>query len=440
MNRRFYLILLLCFLTSPTSLAFDCKELNVGTIPAPKEATGDIIREGSTSNFWVFGSSTPIITVQSKAIQFFYISNTSLKLTSENIGLKYDNDLFASTTYTLLNSAPGSYEIEVTYNCAEFGGALITYTLTVAVPECGTGAFSWKKVCGYPLNPKDGLMVEMTYPNFTEIVVRNGLKVNTTYYDLDIQAFSLFVPEFAKTASFRIFMQHDDSEVHPAYQLADAATISTNSTTGNTTDVVKNNTAVDIYKLFPTTRISIPEIDSDEDVVGLKMTGNGTQGGTVDNKTSLNIDVEFTCKTTGIATVELIIPLDYFRDIVLFFMKDCKVEASSSFGTFFWLIMILIVVFSYLTYKNMTVHGKNGVEAIPFYDQAVEIMDKLQGIKFKQLMQIPYEQTRGADDERAAKGEDKFEGVEDDEGEFKIENISEIKSSSKNPPKYGSLS
>jgi len=33
-----------------------------------------------------------------------------------------------------------------------------------------------------------------------------------------------------------------------------------------------------------------------------------------------------------------------------------------------------------------------------------------------------------------------LKGVEDDEGEFKIENISEIKSSSKNPPKYGSLS
>jgi hypothetical protein len=425
-----------------STFAFDCKELNVGTIAQPKESANDVIRQGVTSKFWVFSSANPIITVQAKAIQYFYMPNKEIKLTQEMINLKYDNQIFANTTYILKDEDKGGYALEVTYNCAGFGGALITYTLTISVPECGAGTFSWKKVCGYPLEPKDGLMVEMSFANFTEIVIRDGIRVNNSFWDPEIQNFALGIPKGVNSAKFKVYMDHNESHTVMTKQSVAAAA----APNASNSSIAAAST--DPYKLYPDTKISIPEVDSDGDVVTVSLKGNGTQGGNVNETHTMELEMEFSCVRGGASTVEFILPLDYFRDIVLFFIKDCDgpvTESSSSWLS--WLFFIGLVAIVYFTYKNMTQHGKSGLEAVPFYDETSEFIGKMKNkLGSSMLFQAPaggYTTTRGGNSHDEADRSRNTDGGEEDDTEFKIENISEVKNSSPNggkaPNKYGSL-
>ena len=422
--------------------AFDCHELNVGTIPAPKESANDIIHQGKTSKFWILGSSTPIITVQSKAIQYFYLPATNLKLTRDNIALKYDNELFANSTFVLKDEDKGGFAIEITYNCAEFGGALITYTLDIAIPGCGQGIFSWKKVCGYPLAAKDGLMVEMSHGNFSELVIRNGLRVNNTFWDPEIQNFALGVGPKINKATFKVYMKHDDS-----VQTDEAHANIDSYLDANNTDHTRRS-YVDVYKLFPSTKVSLPEVDSDEDVVTVTVSGSGKEGGTVSNNTSLEVELDFACHRKATSTIEFILPLDYFRDIVLFFVKECPDPSSSIFSSLtFWVIVIGLGILGYLTYKNMVVNGKSGPEALPFYDDVSEFIVKIRANKWQyapaaqESIDAPISRNNNNTHDNEKNNRDNFGAVDEEDSEFKIENISEIKVNNKNgPPKYGSLS
>ncbi len=52
------------------------------------------------------------------------------------------------------------------YRCREYGGALIDYELDINVPECGKTKIFWKKICGNPLIPREGLTINIEYGKY----------------------------------------------------------------------------------------------------------------------------------------------------------------------------------------------------------------------------------------------------------------------------------
>jgi len=56
--------------------------------------------------------------------------------------------------------------LEVNYRCREYGGALIDYELDINVPECGKTKIFWKKICGNPLIPREGLTINIEYGKY----------------------------------------------------------------------------------------------------------------------------------------------------------------------------------------------------------------------------------------------------------------------------------
>ena len=53
------------------------------------------------------------------------------------------------------------FAIEIKYNCNDYGGAIIDYSLEIHVPNCGQADVNWKKICGNPILTRDGLSVLM---------------------------------------------------------------------------------------------------------------------------------------------------------------------------------------------------------------------------------------------------------------------------------------
>lgn len=58
--------------------------------------------------------------------------------------------------------------------CKEYGGALVNYQIEISVPECGLTTIFWKKVCGNPLIPREGLFMDVEYKKYNQTIVKNG--------------------------------------------------------------------------------------------------------------------------------------------------------------------------------------------------------------------------------------------------------------------------
>jgi hypothetical protein len=71
---------------------------------------------------------------------------------------------------------------------------LIDYQLKFEVPNCGTETIYWKKLCGNPLVNREGLYIDMQFKNLNTTIVREGLIVNASYFDDDLENFVFTVP------------------------------------------------------------------------------------------------------------------------------------------------------------------------------------------------------------------------------------------------------
>jgi hypothetical protein len=60
---------------------------------------------------------------------------------------------------------------------------LVDYELAFDIPECGAASIFWKKLCGNPLVNREGFYIDMTYKGFNTTIVKNGLVVNSSYFD-----------------------------------------------------------------------------------------------------------------------------------------------------------------------------------------------------------------------------------------------------------------
>ena len=102
------------------------------------------------------------------------------------------------------------------------------------------------------------------------------------------------------------------------------------------------------------------------------LTGELVNGGLITRKKSL-LQLEYNCIRKGESWVQLSIPLLYFRDINLFFVKECPHQFFGEFLDFskhigFIAIFILASFFVCIgtTLYNIVYQNKTGVDSVPY--------------------------------------------------------------------------
>ena len=380
-----------------------CKALHVGTDTANIGTINDIVSDGVTNKMWSKDSFSPVIVTHSKKLEYFYLADVDIDLSIRNIKLSYDNEQYANSTVHLKKEPNRKhwYTIEIVYNCEAYGGALLTYNIQVDVPGCGTTSFVWKKVCGYPLTPRDGFTIDMSYSDTVLNIVKNGVPVNDNFWDVEIEDWAIKIPAHINTLTMDIYMNPQDAT----------------KSSPTTADPNANNMGLEsILRLVPEATVSTPRVDSDDAVSLVTLQGvlSDNEGGIISNdKTQLVL--KFECQPVqGSSTVEFGLPLVNFRDINLFFYKDCDHAPSLSSSFLFWILIALVAAAVYKMYTNITGGGRFNVSLL--IDKTKDLLSKL---KTSSSSSKGYSKAASRNTSHAS---------DDDEadGEFNIKNMSEI--------------
>lgn len=436
------------------STAATCKSIHVGT-DTKSNTISDIIADGETSKLWKEDSSSPVIVTHAKKLEYFYMVDMDVEIDKSNIHLSHDNPDYAKS-YVTVKKEPKKrwYTLEVLYNCEAYGGALLNYEIKIDIPNCGTAKFHWKKVCGYPQTPRAGMRLDVysTLPKAT--LVKNGLPHLESYYDKEVEDFSFEVPKNCDNITLEIYMNKEDIDFkklaeqyqadHPklATLVANGTSNETNGTT-NSTDpaadfdtILKNVTSSILTDLD--TKVGPPKIDSDDAVAAVKMEGALVGKGGVISEQKQNITVSFTCeKVTDFSTVEFIIPLTNFRDIHIYFYKECEYAGSVSdavsnadgHSILFWFLLLALVYVLYLTYTNIAM-GKRGLDIIPYVSESKGF--------FNWLLDSSNQASKRSANKNKGNSNVQKRRDDDDANQFNIKNISEI-DDEYDDTKYGTI-
>lgn len=188
-----------------------CKKLQISTSAeygGEKKSWegGDVVENGVVKEKWTSGSN---LMKSSQQIDYFYVRASELH--AKNLQLIFDDHFFANSTVSISNVANVGvhsklYSVEVKYRCSKYGGALINYQLAVNFAECGTTRVFWKKVCGDPLIPRDGLSMDIQIKKFNQTIVQNGVLKNASYFDSDLDSLVFRIPAHFAYTQFFLYM------------------------------------------------------------------------------------------------------------------------------------------------------------------------------------------------------------------------------------------
>ena len=395
-----------------------CEALHVGTDTTNVGTKNDIISKGATNKMWSKDSFAPVIVTHSKKIEYFYLVDVDLELTSKSIKLSYDNEQYANSSVHLKKEPNHKnwYALEVIYNCEAYGGALLTYTLEINVPNCGTSSFVWKKVCGFPLTPLDGFTIDMAYNETTVNIVKNGMPANDNFWDAEVEDWAIKIPAHIDTLNMDIYMNSEDM----ARGVGTLAGLGGRDTDA---DASRNKVAE--------ATVNAPRVDSDDAIAFVSLRGplEDNQGGTITRSKS-QLVLQFECQAVqGSSTVEFMLPLSNFRDINLYFYKECN-NASSVFASlYFWLFIVVLVV-AYKVYDNIK-KGNKGTAAVPGFDKARDLVGRVVQTGSGTLAKYSKANTGRSPHSSHSSHEDDAET-----GDFNIKNMDEMK---RDDDQYGTI-
>jgi len=131
---------------------------------------------------------------------------------------------------------------------------------------------------------------------------------------------------------------------------------------------------------IPETTVGAPKVDSDDAVASVTIEGSLIGKGGVVKKEKSVINMNFTCEDVkDFSTIEFVIPMTNFRDINLYFYKECDgastpstpVAGAAAKEGRSWLFWILVLGLTYLAYKAFVnfSQGAKGINAIPFISE-----------------------------------------------------------------------
>ena len=128
----------------------------------------------------------------------------------------------------------------------------------------------------------------------------------------------------------------------------------------------------DVLMLIPEERVDSIFVDADAVFLNPYVSGDLVNGGLISRKKSL-LTLEFNCLRYGQSWIQLSIPLLYFRDINLFFIKECPhqyfwefLDVTRHMGFVAFMILLGFLGCIGATLYNVTYKGQQGIDSVPF--------------------------------------------------------------------------
>jgi hypothetical protein len=205
-------------------------------------------------------------------IDYLYVTLKDSKKDA-SFKLSYNDHVFANSTIEVEssdlqnNNRVYALEIKYRYNiinierCKEFGGAFIDFDLEFNVPDCGRTHIFWKKICGNPFMPRYGFTMDIEYGNYNYTMVKNGLLINASYFDADLDNFVFSVPSTIKQTKFYLYIDPASNKNEPNFK--------------------DENIVQEILELAPDADMQEPKVDADQYILNPTLSGQLAKGGLI---------------------------------------------------------------------------------------------------------------------------------------------------------------
>lgn len=118
-------------------------------------------------------------------------------------------------------------------------------------------------------------------------------------------------------------------------------------------------------------------------ILDIFVRGPLAQGGIID-KDSQVIYLHYNCLRGGISSVQMTIEMDHFKNVNIFFEKECPLisgERSNYFGSLAFIILIAFIVIAFVTLYNVFALEIRGIKAVPFAVTLLSSLAKIPGIE-----------------------------------------------------------
>ena len=306
------------FLIFLAAYSLFCSELDIGTDILK---LGNIVSSGKVQSSWTY-SSVSYITPVSQSIIFFYLKGfdsfgpkfeiESFHHEDENLPLDSQKLSMSVALDEEINGILKDYRaIKVVQECRPgSGSASLILNLTLKAHSCETITFNWVKLCGEPSEYSKGLHIGLSL-NSSEVVEDGAV---TSMFDSELTKAVYTVSSSKNFINFFMYLQGEPVRTY-----------------------------------FKT-----PYLLADHEVIFPKLTGSMTKATWIEDN-FLELRIEFNCLVlSGIhEEVELVIELPYFKNLQIFFYKDCgnKTLNSKVFGILllaFGLVIILAVMWMHI--------------------------------------------------------------------------------------------
>lgn len=159
--------------------------------------------------------------------------------------------------------------------------------------------------------------MDIEYGKYNSTIVKNGVLVDASYFDADLDNFVFQVPSNSNSTKFYLYLEKVENDTDKE----------TGKKEKTESEKIEDEFQIleSILKMIPEVEISTPVVDADQTILSPTVTGPLASGGMITQETQ-PLSIQYNCKEKGETTIELTIPLDYFRDINLIFVKKCFME------------------------------------------------------------------------------------------------------------------
>jgi hypothetical protein len=306
------------FLISLAVYSLFCSELDIGTDILK---LGNIVSSGKVQSSWTY-SSVSYITPVSQSIIFFYLKGF------DSFGPKFEIESFHHEDENLptdsqklsmsvsldeeINGILKDYRaIKVTQECLPgSGSASLILNLTLKAHSCEAITFNWVKLCGEPSEYRTGLHMGLSL-NSSDVVEDGAV---TSMFDSDLNKAVYTVPSSQNFITFFMYLRGEPVRTY----------------------------------------FKSPYLLADHEVIFPELTGSMTKATWIEGN-FLELRIEFNCLVlSGIhEDVELVVELPYFKNLQIFFFKDCgnKTLNSKVFGILllaFGLVIVLAIMWMHI--------------------------------------------------------------------------------------------
>lgn len=177
------------------------------------------------------------------------------------------------------------------------------------------------------LEARLGFTVDLKFKSFNQTIVRNGIVINSSYFDRDLDNVVYRAPYDDSQTIFYLYM--------------------------NSEDLKGIDKTKDAFTAMARTKLKSPRVDGDLAIMNPKLIYEKSHLDTITQE-RIPLILQYQClKNEGESTIELNIEFEYYKAITLFFKKCChkgnhlgmSLEGRSKTSLFFIFATLLVITY-----------------------------------------------------------------------------------------------